>query len=464
MSVDVEMKSTAVQNDPYALNPADIKEAPETILGSLKFLGPGMVLSASIVGSGELIATTVLGAQAGFVTLWVILVSCFVKVCVQLEWGKHIINTGEPSMQALNTLPGPKFGGANWSIWAWLILMGLKFLQMGGIVGGVALAMNIAFPGVTAPIWAWVTAISCSLLVFRGRYKIMEKGSIIMIGMFTIMTFIAVGALQATKYAFTAGDIFSGLTFQLPAAAVTAAIAAFGITGVGGDEIMQYGYWLIEKGYARYTGPKDNTPEWAARAKKWIKVMYVDAFISMIIYTLMTAAFYILGASVLYGMQKMPAGYDTMKVLANMYTETLGPGVMWMYVIGGIVVLYSTLFSASAAWSRQFTDCFSQFSANIVDFHNPEHRKKWIAVLAWGIPIAWTLLFLFFKSPVFMVTMGGIGTSIMLLVCVFAAIFFKYRRLDSRLLPGTAYNVFFWISASAIALLALRGIYAVLFS
>lgn len=458
MAVENETKVTV--HDAYALNPADIQEAPTTILGSLKFLGPGMVLSASIVGSGELIATTVLGAQAGFVTLWVILVSCLVKVCVQLEWGKHIINTGEPSMEALNTLPGPKFAGANWSIWAWLILMCLKFLQMGGIVGGVALALNIAVPGINAPIWAWVTAISCSLLVFKGRYKIIEKGSIIMIGMFTVMTFIAVGALQATKYAFSAGDIFSGLTFQLPAAAVTAAIAAFGITGVGGDEIMQYGYWLIEKGYARFTGPKDSSPEWAERAKKWIRVMYVDAFVSMIIYTIMTAAFYVLGASVLHGMAKLPSGYDTMKVLANMYTETLGPGVMWVYVIGGIAVLYSTLFSATAAYSRQFTDCFSQLKFNIVDFHNPEHRKRWVAIAAWLIPTIWALLFLFFKAPVFMVTLGGIGTAIMLLVCVFAAIFFKFRRLDKRLIPGIAYNIFFWISCSAIALLAFRGIYA----
>jgi len=452
--------ATAVERDAYVLHPDDIQEPPETIWGALKFLGPGLVLSASIVGSGELIATTTLGAQAGFITLWVILVSCFVKVCIQLEWGKHVINTGEPSMAALNSLPGPKIAGANWTIWFWLLLMILKFLQLGGIVGGVALALNIAFPGISIPVWAWVTALATGALVFSGRYQFIEKAAVLMIAAFVVLTFIAVGLLQGTEYAVSWPDIASGLGFQLPSAAVAAAIAAFGITGVGGDEIMLYGYFCLEKGYARFTGPKDDSAEWAHRARKWIRVMYVDAFVSMIIYTVMTAAFYCLGAAVLHRMGTVPAGYEAMKTLAKMYTETIGPGAMWAYVIGGIVVLFSTLFAATAGWSRQFTDTFSRLG--LLEFTNTRQRHRSIAILAWVMPIIWSILFLTFKAPVFMVILGGIGTSIMLLIVVYAAIYFKTKRLDKRLAPGTAYNTFFWVSAAAIALLAIRGLYSAL--
>ncbi|NET32603.1 MAG: divalent metal cation transporter, partial [Cyanothece sp. SIO1E1] len=73
---------------------------PVRFRDKLKYLGPGFVLSASIVGSGELIATTTLGAQAGFITFWVIIISCLVKVAVQLEFGRHTIMTGETAMQA----------------------------------------------------------------------------------------------------------------------------------------------------------------------------------------------------------------------------------------------------------------------------------------------------------------------------------------------------------------------------
>ena len=105
-------------HDPYVLTEKTIKEPPTHWLGRFKYLGPGLVLSASIVGSGELIATTTLGAKAGFITLWVILVSCVIKVALQLEFGKHVVNTGESNFASFNRLPGPKLGRANWTIWA----------------------------------------------------------------------------------------------------------------------------------------------------------------------------------------------------------------------------------------------------------------------------------------------------------------------------------------------------------
>ena len=77
---------TQAQTDPYLFDDNSIRPAPEKFGQKLKYLGPGFILSASVVGSGELIATTSLGAKAGFVTLWVILVSCLVKIVLQLEF------------------------------------------------------------------------------------------------------------------------------------------------------------------------------------------------------------------------------------------------------------------------------------------------------------------------------------------------------------------------------------------
>ena len=128
--------------DPYTLNESAIREPPKTIRESLEYLGPGFILSASIVGSGELIATTIVGARAGFVLMWFIIFSCLVKVTVQLEFGKHAISSGESTMASLNKLPGPRLFGTNWSIWTWLVLMLGKLLQVGGIVGGVVLALG----------------------------------------------------------------------------------------------------------------------------------------------------------------------------------------------------------------------------------------------------------------------------------------------------------------------------------
>jgi len=50
-----------------------------------------------------------------------------------------------------------------------------------------------------------------------------------------------------------------GFAFELPAAGVAIALATFGITGVGATELYMYTYWCVEKGYARYTGPHENS-------------------------------------------------------------------------------------------------------------------------------------------------------------------------------------------------------------
>ncbi|MFB0533244.1 MAG: Nramp family divalent metal transporter [Desulfatiglandales bacterium] len=444
------------EHDPYVLSELTIKEPPTKWFDRLRYLGPGIILSASIVGSGELIATTTLGARAGFVTLWVIIVSCIIKVALQLEFGRHAIHTGETTMGSFNRLPGPKFGRANWSIWTWLVIMILKFIQVGGIVGGVALALNIAFPGVSVSIWTWMAAISVALLVFKGYYQSIEKISLAMMLLFTLLTIACVAFLQFTQYAVSWANILEGFKFGLPKAAVGVAIAAFGITGVGGDEIMYYNYWCIEKGYAAFTGPKKDTPDWVRRARGWIKVMYADALFSMVIYTIATAAFYLLGAAVLHGRGEIPKGFAMVEILSRMYTETLGPWAKDIFLIGAFVVLYSTLFAGLASWTRILGDALSQ--VGLYNFYDPKTRSKVIAVLAFLIPIAWALLFLFMKAPVLMVLIGGIGTSIMLMLVIYAAIHYRYWRLSKELTPGRAFDVWFWLSAVVIAFVGVYGI------
>ena len=446
------------QRDPYRLDPALVKEPPKTLRGSLPYIGPGFILSASIVGSGELIATTLVGAKAGFVLMWFIIFSCLVKVAVQLEFGKHAISSGESTMASLNTLPGPKLGNANWSIWTWLFLMIFKMMQVGGIVGGVVLAIEAYFPQIRESVWhavlVYAVAASVSMLVFRGYYLLIEKASLIMIGLFTIFTFASLVALQGTEFAISSSEIMNGLLPSIPAstAIMFAAIGAFGITGVGGDEIMAYNYWLIEKGYASYTGPKDDSPQWESRAKGWIKVMYWDAMLAMVAYTAMTAMFYLLGAAILNRQGIEPDKGQLIETLGMMYTHSLGPWARTTFLLGAIVVLYSTLFAALAAWTRMFADAFAR--VGVYKFEDQKARGKAIAILAWVIPIVWGTLFLWMDNPGLMVILGGTSTVVILLIVVFAALYFRYKRLDQRLLPTKAYDGWLLLSSIAITIVA----------
>lgn len=444
--------------DPYVLTKQHVSEPPTRFFDRIRYLGPGFILSASVVGSGELISTTTLGAKAGFITFWVIILSCLVKVALQLEFGKHTIRTGETVMMSLNKLPGWKFGRkkANWSLWLWLVLWLFKPLQLGGIIGGVAITLNMMFPAVNIPVFSVIMAIIVSTMVFRGYYRFIEKTSVTMMLLFTLFTILAVVFIQFTTFAFTSQEIITGLTFQLPPESVGFAIAAFGLTGVGGDEIVAYNYWCLEKGYARYTGPYENTMEWHQRAKGWIRVMYLDAILSMIVYTLVTAAFYLLGAAVLYKRQEIPAGFEMIETLSRMYTDSYGLWAKNVFLVGSVIVLFSTLFSALAARTRIFSDLFGQLGW--IDFFNIKQRKNTIAWAAWIFPLLWLIALFFVKLPVIMVTVGGIATFFMLLIIVYAGLDYRYNRDQCGLKPGWFYDLALILSCTVIFLVGVYGV------
>ena len=64
------MTDEPVSHDDAKTVDHQIKAPPTRFLGILGHLGPGLIIAGSIVGSGELIATTKTGAEAGFTLLW----------------------------------------------------------------------------------------------------------------------------------------------------------------------------------------------------------------------------------------------------------------------------------------------------------------------------------------------------------------------------------------------------------
>ena len=433
------------------------QDPPRSFFSKLRFLGPGFILSASIVGSGELIATTVLGAKGGFITFWVILVSCFVKVAIQLEFGKNAIITGKTLMFSFAKLPGPTFKKGNWAIWATFILTLLKILQVGGMLGGAAIAISMLFPQIPILIWALILGILLSFLIYKNYYSIIEKTSILMVAGFTLLTLASVLAISFTPFGFTFSDVMSGLRFELPPDLVFIAIGAFGITGVASDEIIAYTYWCQEKGYANHTGVNDGSEEWQLRANGWIKIMQLDAIVAMLIYTLVTAAFYLLGASILYGQKEIPEGNELINSLASIYTQSLGSEARFAYLAGAFFVLYSSVFATLAYWSRLFPDIFGQLG-----WINPDSttdRKKWVAILAWLFPCLWVIAYLFVEMPTFMILSGGVVGSVLLLIVVFAAIHFRFQNKFLKIASGLISELMFWLSVASIASVSIYGIF-----
>ena len=435
-----------------------IKEPPKGLLSTFRYMGPGFILSAAIVGSGELIATTALGAKAGFAVMWVILFGCAIKVGVQLEFGRHCICHGVPAFNAWNNGKGLRIFGLRWPVYIGFIYIVFNVLGQGGVMGGAATVLAHAFPSIPISAWVWGLSVMLALLVFHGRYGPVEILALVMNVLFVIAIVYCVWAVQKTPYAFTSKDLLSGFSFRIPENTLVLAMAAFGITGVGAGEIFAYPTWCVEKGYATWTGPRDDSPEWAQRARGWMRVMTADAVVSMLVYTTATLAFYILGAAVLHGQDKLADGNDLILQLSRIFTVVLGEGSMNVFLVCAFAVLFSTAFSNNAAHSRLWADFLGL--CNLYDEKNSKQRKALISLLAWLLPISWAIIYLKFEKPLFLIIVMGIANTVFLPVVAYQALIYRYRETDPAVRPSTLYDTILWVSIISIGILAVRSLIA----
>jgi Mn2+/Fe2+ NRAMP family transporter len=439
-------------NEGASLQP---QPAPTHWLGILKQLGPGLIISAVIVGSGELIVTPKLGATVGFTMLWFIIVGCFIKVFVQVELGRFAISRGMTTLEAMNSIPGPRFI-VSWLLWLWLLMYFALIFQVAGMVGGLASVFTLA--GMPLPPWVLtvLVALSCAVLLVIGRYKMVETLSTALVVLFTITTLVAVGALQSTEFAITSAQIAEGLKFQLPEK-FTTAFAAFGIIGVGASELIYYPYWCLEKGYGRNVGPHEDSAGWRDRARGWVRVMNIDAWVSFCIYTTATLSFYLLGAAVLHAKGLVVENSQMIATLSHMYRETFGQWSYWFFLVGAFAVLYSTVFGATASNARLLADALSLFG--VVKYRAPEDRVRMVKVGCVLLPCAFAAVFLLVGEPVSLVFVGALAQGLMLPFLAGAALYFRYRRTEAALRPGGFWSFWLWVAAAAMSAVGLYKVW-----
>ncbi len=429
-----------MSDDPYTIAPGGVRAPPSTLGGRLRSLGPGVVVSGSIVGSGEILLTAGLGAAAGFTLLWWVLFSCWIKSLVQAELARYVITTGDTYLRALNrlpgTLPGPR-GPISWPIWLGLIGIVPGVLTSGGIIGGagqaLALILEPWLPGFGGPKATAVAAALVMLLLWTGAYGRLEKILLVMVVSFSLLTIVCAVLMQTTDYRATLEDVISGLTFDFPLEHLVLAIGMYGATGVASAEIAAYTYWCVEKGYPSFVGGDRSDPGWVARAKGWIRVVQIDVWVTLAILTFATLAFYFLGAGVLHRLGLTPEGPETVAVLANMYTSTLGNWAFALFILGAFFILFSTVLSGLGAGSRVFPDLLVTFGA--IPRSKLALRRNWTRGYIVVMPVVSALIYTYFESPIYLVIFGATFGAFMLPVQAFATLYMQRKRMDPRVRP-----------------------------
>lgn len=434
--------------NPYALTAEAVEEPPDGLRGALRRIGPGLVMASAVVGSGELVAATVLGAENGYGLLWLILLSCGIKVVVQNELGRYAIGTGETTLEAFDRVPGPRWR-VGWVVWAWFAMVCFVLFAIGGMLGAVAEVLGMIVPSISITAGVWVVVAVTLLLLWHGTYQLIERASLGLVVGFTAMTVVGAVLLFRSPGAISVGGLLDGLRLQMPEGGFSTAVTVFGGTGVGAGELVMYPYWCIEKGYARFTGARDESASWIRRALGWIRVMGLDVVFSLLVYTFATLAFYLLGAGVLNGLDSVPQGADMVATLSAIFTETLGAWSRPLFLVGAVAVLYSTVFAMTAAHSRLFADFLAMLGLyRVENFGARERATRWLLFPLILIPCATFLLVL---EPVVMVKISGIAQAVMLPVIGCVALYLRYQQLPGVIAPGKWLTFALWVTAAAMA-------------
>jgi Mn2+/Fe2+ NRAMP family transporter len=515
------MPSTVPPPKPTSI---DVYEPPVHWLGILSHLGPGLIIAAAIVGSGELIATTITGAKAGLSLLWLIIIGCVIKVFAQIEIGRFTLSTGTPTLSALNQVPGPRIRSrGNWLIWYWFVMWFCSIGQLGAIVGGVGQTLALVQPmtlqgrefqqiatlesklqlgkvisevenqnnqgaetagtissrddelrsqteldtkraayianygppvqdRLPSPIddrlWAIPVAVATSLMLMFGGYNFIQTAATFMVAVFTLVTLGNVIGLQMLPaWRIPLDQWIDGLSFGLPKGerwkSLTMAFATIGIIGVGAAELIQYPYWCIEKGYARRTGPYDGTEAWGKRARGWMRIMQTDIWVSMIIYTVATIGFFVLGAGILHRAGIEPQDSKLLQTLSVMYKPVLGSWAPATFLLGAFMVLYSTFYVANASHARTFADGLSVMSLISSDEGT---QSRWVRYLSGLFPMLCLFIYWVLPQPAWLVLLSGSAQAIMLPMLGFSALYFRYQRCLPELKPSRWFDAGLWIS------------------
>lgn len=430
----------------------------------LAAVGPGIVVTGSVIGSGELINTPVQAATFGFTLLWAVLLSCVIKYFLQVEIARHALVENRTTFEAINECPGPKFWNTSWIGLVYMLFYFLAMLPIVGIIGAIGGMLHAIWPIGTSEsfsvhVWGSVSVLAAAALLWGGAYNRLELAVTLLVAIFSISVGVGLFLIQGTDYRISADQIASGLTFSLGSdarAGAYAVLSLMGALGVGANELFMYPYWILEKGYAEKLGDR-NDPNWAARARFWINTIRLDAGLTTLIATVVTAAFFLLGCAVLFRLGVKPTGFAVVEQIASVYTATYGEWSRWMFYFGAFCTLFSTLIVYTAASSRMWTDFFA--SLRLIDGKNSQsvgnsHRVMQFVWLA-GL---WAGFLLLPKEPARWVIAGHYVLGAFMMPLLMFAVLWMAFHTDRRVRMGWAWATALLASAAIILACVLVGL------
>ena len=216
----------------------------------------------------------------------------------------------------------------------------------------------------------------------------------------------------------------------MPPQGAFVAMALMGSVGATAVELFMYPYWVREKGYPRFIGPDDGSPEWKERYRGWMRVLAMDAGVCTAIALVITCAYYLLGASVLSTLQVVPKGIDVVDQVSLIFTETLGPTAKSIFMVGAFCTLLSTLLVFAASSGRIGADFLHLLGVGSAQ--DGEGRKRWSRTLQTAFPAFWLSVILFWSDPYYLLLLGQNANNLLLIPLAYGILHLAMRESPGR--------------------------------
>ena len=392
---------------------------PKTFGDKLKLIGPGIILAAAAIGSGELILTPRAGALYGLSIAWIILVSIVYKLFLTLGLARYTIATGEDIFVGFSHLPGPRY----WFVWIMAVIYLVGAVGYSGISLACGSALYALFPSLSMVQWAVIVVILAYVLLLSGSYGPVEKAAFVLSFVLIAGVLYSLAALRPDMAWF-----FKGLAPRLPPGSGQTAVSLLGWTA-GGTSTLIYSFWILEKGMGRGKSEEKDF-------KGWLSLIRLDTGISYFLMFLISFAFLTIGVLVLStggmdGGPLIPAREETTSVLSRLLTVATGPQTKFIFLVAALAILYSTVIGLVDGKSRALR------SATKIIL--PESRKisdKAMYRLYATLMCLIIFAFLFTQRPVVLIVLISAIEAPVLSISAIILIYLFHKKLPKAMRPG----------------------------
>jgi Mn2+/Fe2+ NRAMP family transporter len=356
----------------------------------LRDLGPGIVIAATGLGAGDLIAASVAGARYGSAVLWAAVLGALLKFTLNEGLARWQLATGTTLLEGwVRRLP--RF----WSAYFFLYLVFWSFIVAGALMAATGLALHALLPAVSVEAAGALQSIVAAALVIFGRYRLLEILMKCFIAMMFVVVLYCAIALRPDWSAVVSGILLP----RLPQGSLLFLLGVMG--GVGGSvTLLSYGYWIRERGW---TGPGQLS---RVRNDLWVAYALTGLFAVSIIIISETVA------------PELMQGGRMVLAVADRLGATVGDLGRWCFLIGFWGAVFSSMLGVWQGVPYLFADFMHEWrrpgDAKAIDTRSTAYRAylAYLAVppmvLLWlGKPV-WVVLIYSVAGSTFMPLLAGL--------------------------------------------------------